>query len=83
MYVWVSWQICWVGWLYLSVVGCFALPLGCPLGWRGGTHLVVLIEEPVLLWVIQRVDHLGHQLVLLRDLEHGTRILVPAAVIRG
>ena len=63
-----------------SVIGCLALALGSPLG-RGGRPLVILVEEPILLWVVQRVDHFGHEFELLRDLKHCTGVLVTAAVV--
>ena len=48
---------------------------------RCGRSLVVFVEQPILLWVVQRVDHFGHKLVLLGNLEHGAGILVTTAVI--
>ena len=64
-----------------SVVGGFALALGCPLG-GSRRAFVVFVEQPVLLRVIQRIDHLRHQLVLLRDLKHCASVLVSATVVR-
>ena len=51
-----------------------------PFRWCGRS-LVVFVEQPILLWVVQRVDHFGHKLVLLGNLEHGAGILVTTAVI--
>ena len=42
-----------------------------------------LISDPVLFRVVQRVDHLGNELVGLGDLEHGSCVLVSAAVVSG
>lgn len=63
-----------------SVVRCFTLTLGCPL-WRGRRPLVVLVQEPILLRIVQWVDHFGHQFKLFSDLEHGAGVLVPTAVV--
>ena len=57
------------------------MALWCPFGWSWRSHLVVLVEEPVLFWVVQRIDHLWHKFVLLRYLEHGTGIFMPSAVV--
>ena len=43
--------------------------------------LLVIVVEPVLLGVVQRVDHFGHKLVLLSDLKHCARIFVAPTVI--
>ena len=64
----------------LSVVRCLALALWCPLG-RRRRSLVVLVEQPVLLWVVQRVYHFWHELELFRNLQHCSGILVASAVI--
>ena len=66
--------------MVLSIVGGFTLSLWGPLG-RGRRTLVVLVEKPILLGVIQRVDHLRHELVLLCDLQHGAGVLVTSAVV--
>ena len=63
-----------------SLVASLALTLGCPLG-RRRRAFVVLVEEPVLLRIIQWVDHLRHKLVLLCDLQHITSVLVTSTVI--
>ena len=49
--------------------------------WRSGRSLLVVVVEPVLLGVVQRVDHLGNKLVLLSDLKHCARIFVAPTVI--
>ena len=44
--------------------------------------LQTALEPPVLFWIIiQWVNHLWHQLILLRDLEHGSRVFMPATVV--
>ena len=43
----------------------------------------LLVRDPVVLGVVQRVYHLGHELVGLGYLQHRTGILVPAAVVRS
>ena len=53
-----------------------------PLG-RSRWTFVILVSEPVLLWVVQRVNHFRDEFVLLRDLEHGSCVLVSTAVICG
>ena len=55
--------------------------LWSPLGWSGRSHLVVLVQKPVLFWIVQRVDHLGHQFILLSDLQHGAGVLVTTTVV--
>ena len=59
------------------------MALGSPFWGSRGSHLIVLVQQPVLLWVIQWVDHLRHKLVLLSDLKHGSCILVTTTVICG
>ena len=60
-------------------------PLGGRLGeplWRRRWSFVSIFEQPVLFWIIiQWVNHLWHQLILLRDLEHGSRVFMPATVV--
>ena len=56
--------------------------MGSPPGWSWRSFLRVVVQ-PILFRIIKRVDHLWHQLVLLGDLEHGTRVLVPSTVVRG
>jgi hypothetical protein len=51
-----------------------------PSRWSRWSFLVVVVE-PVLLGVVQRVDHFGHKLVLLSDLKHCARIFVAPTVI--
>ena len=63
-----------------SIVGCFALALRSPFRWRGRS-LVIFVQQPVLLWVVQGIDHFGHEFILLGDLEHGAGILVPTTVV--
>ena len=63
-----------------SIVGCLALALWSPFR-RCGRSLVVFVEQPILLWVVQRVDHFGHKLILLGNLEHGAGILMTTAVV--
>ena len=51
-----------------------------PFRWCGRS-LVVFVKQPILLWVVQGIDHFGHKLILLGNLEHGAGILVPTAVV--
>ena len=48
---------------------------------RCGRSLVIFVQQPILLGVVQGVDHFGHELILLGDLEHGAGVLVPTAVV--
>jgi hypothetical protein len=65
-----------------SVEGRLATFLSGPSGgsWRA---LLAILGQPVLLRVVQGVDHLGHELVLFGDLQHGARILVASTVVGG
>ena len=56
--------------------------MGCPLG-RCRWALVVLVDQPVLLWIIEGVDHFGNKLVLLGYLKHCACVLVPSTVVSG
>ena len=50
--------------------------------WRRRWSFLGVFEKPILFRIIiQWVDHLGHQLVLFRDLEDSTRIFMPPTVI--
>ena len=49
--------------------------------WRSGRSLLVVVVEPVLLGIVEWVDHLRHKLVLLSDLKHCARIFVAPTVI--
>ena len=48
---------------------------------RRGWSLVIFVKQPILLWVVQGIDHFGHKLILLGNLEHGAGILVTTAVV--
>jgi len=65
-----------------SVVRGLSWALGCPPRRRGRSLLRVVVE-PVLLRVVEGVNHLGDQFVLFGDLQHGARVFVAAAVVRG
>ena len=43
----------------------------------------LFVSYPVLFRVVQRVYHLRYQLVRFSDVEHGSSVLVSAAVVRG
>ncbi len=65
-----------------SVIRCLAWSLISPARWRGRSLLVVVVlGEPILLGIVQGVDHLGHQLIRLGYVQHRARILVSAAVV--
>ena len=63
-----------------SIVGCLALALWSPFR-RCGWSLVIFVKQPILLWVVQGIDHFGHEFILLGDLEHGAGILVTTTVV--
>ena len=48
---------------------------------RCGRSLVIFVKQPILLWVVQGIDHFGHEFILLGDLEHGAGILVTTTVV--
>ena len=48
---------------------------------RCGRSLVIFVKQPILLWVVQGIDHFGHEFILLSDLEHGTGILVTTTIV--
>ena len=48
---------------------------------RRGRSLVIFVKQPILLWVVQGIDHFGHEFILLGDLEHGAGILVTTTVV--
>ena len=64
----------------MSIVRCLALALRGPLRWSW-RPLILLVEKPVLLGIIERVDHFRHQFILLGDLQHRACILVTTAVV--
>ena len=63
-----------------SIVGCLALALWSPFR-RCGRSLVIFVKQPILLRVVQGIDHFGHEFILLGDLEHGAGILVTTTVV--
>ena len=48
---------------------------------RCGRSLVIFVKQPILLRVVQGIDHFGHEFILLGDLEHGAGILVTTTVV--
>ena len=48
---------------------------------RCGRSLVIFVKQPILLWIVQGIDHFGHEFILLGDLEHGASILVTTTVV--
>ena len=48
---------------------------------RCGRSLVIFVKQPILLRVVQGIDHFGHKFILLGDLEHGASILVTSTVV--
>ena len=48
---------------------------------RCGRSLVIFVKQPILLWVVQGIDHFGHEFILLGDLQHGAGILVTTTVV--
>ena len=67
-----------------SIEGFVAWSLVLPSGWRGRPLAQwLLVRDPVVLCVVQRVDHLGDELVRLGYLQHGSGVLVAAAVVCG
>ena len=68
--------------LLRSIEGLVAWSLVLPSGWRGRPLAErLLVRDPVVFGVVQRVDHLGHELVRLSYLQHGSSVLVAAAVV--
>lgn len=52
---------------------------------RRGRSLIcrLRVGDPIILRVVERVDHLRDQLVRLGDLQHGSGVLVSTAIISG
>lgn len=65
-----------------SVVRGFSWTLVSP-SRRSGWSLLerLLISNPILLRVVQRVDHLWNDLVVLSDLKHSSSVFVSAAIV--
>ena len=66
----------------LSFVGCLPDTLISPF-WGSDWSFTLIVVQPILFWVVERVDHFGDQFILLSNLKHSSSILVAAAVVSG
>ena len=69
---------------YSSIVGACPRSLVGPSGRCGWSSVHrFLVGDPILLGVIEWVDHLGYEFVLLGDLQYRSGVFVSAAVVSG
>lgn len=66
----------------LSFVGSLPDTLISPF-WGSDWSFTLIVVQPILFWVVERVDHFGDQFILLSNLKHSSSILVAAAVVSG